>query len=69
MLKQGGFKFWNARENEILGLQKAAARSESDCGGIQKNTFKKLRVFQHNRPKEVIQPQQSFQGQPAPFFN
>lgn len=49
MLKQGGFKFWNARENEILGLQKTAARSECDCGDIEKTTFKKQRVFQHNR--------------------
>ena len=55
MLKQGGFQFWNARENEILGLQKTAARSESDCGGIEKNTFKKQRVFQHNRPEADIQ--------------
>jgi len=41
MLKQGGFQFWNARENEILGLQKTASLSESDCSDIEKNTFKK----------------------------
>ena len=51
MLKQGGFQFWNACENEILGLQKTAARSESDCGDIEKNIFKKQRVFQHNWSK------------------
>ena len=55
MLKQSGFQFWNARENEILGLQKSAARSESGCGGIEKNTYKKQRVFQHNRPKRDIE--------------
>jgi len=56
MLKQGGFKFWNARENQILGLQKTASRSESDCGDIEKNKFKKQRVFQHNRPKADNEP-------------
>jgi hypothetical protein len=55
VLKQGGFQFWNARENEILGLQKTTARSESDCGDMGKNIFKKQRVFQHNRPESVIQ--------------
>jgi hypothetical protein len=54
MLKQGGFQFWNARQNEILGLQKTAARSESDCGDIEKTTFKKQRVFQQNRSEADI---------------
>ena len=68
MLKQGGFKFLNARENKILGLQKTAARSESDCGDIEKATFKKQRVFQHNRPKDIGQQQKSFQDQIAQLF-
>ena len=45
MLKQGGFKFWIARENEILGLRKTAARSESDCGDIEKTYLQNNEFF------------------------
>ena len=50
-LKQGSFQFLKAYENKILGLQKTVACSESGCGEIEKSTFKKQRVFQHNRPE------------------